>query len=1273
MLARTTLVLTSLVASFALGGCSSGLGNNLPGSSTPATGTNANLPLGIDLGVQPTSAVVTPDAAGVVVPAIGSTPQRDLVLVAFVTAASAADADGSGNPLSRDTVADGNGAADVFLAAVCAQDVETRAFSQSLAGKFRHPRCATCHSMAVAGTTAFTSTVEGHAGPLPGPTFPNNSPDTCAPCHVNSTQFPVPGWQAPAASFDFRSKTVAQIAEAATRVPIDETEHFVSDPRVLWALDSGILPQVGGRNGRADDDHDGVLEPEDSDGVIRTVPGGSQQFLAEITAWRASGQVITTAGAVKDITLVSRASGGGTAAGNGASTRPRLVWVPNGSFNPTTSGTAAATNPIGTLYVAFESTSSNLAGTDGNGASDVFRAAVELRAEEDENGAPLTGGLNLRYLDGATVLCSAVNGTSTAGNGASTGASIGGADGATVAFQSTSTNLTAGFTDGNGAGEDVFVRRIGTNATLLVSHAIGGSATSGDGTSTAPAVDATGAVIAFASDASDLIAVDTNGVGDVFFATVTGSAPFVKTRASVTGAGLEATGGASSAAAVHVTGSRVRVAYQSDATDLATGLVAATNVYLFDSLSGGSTLLNQRITPTGSAVGDGSARAPSISANGSVVAFESDATNIDVEVPSDGNRATDVFLVETAQLATGNVLPFRASLTVTTLTDGNGASTDARIGSFVDSDNYGTGFLVYRTAATNLGTSDTTDLVVSFLDQASGVAANFSTDVTRGLAPLTVAFTDTSAGNPTSWQWDFDNDGNVDSTERNPTFTFTTPGVYSVRLRAANANSNSTLTQTDLIASVTTLTPDFTVSATSGVAPLTVTFTDTSTQSPTAWAWDFDNDTTVDATTQNPMHTYTTPGTYTVAMTATNEAGSATETKTAFVTVLTPVVAGFTASTTTGAAPLSVTFTNTSTGATSYSWDFETDGTPDSTATSPTHVFSTGGATTCTLTATGPGGTDTATLVITPTSSASFTITVSGSPVTSAYESTTITFTSTSGGSPTTFSWDFDFVANPGVLTASGSSVSRTFANTTSSTRSFTVRLVVNGPGGPAAIQTAITIVSDTESVTLTATKDNTIYEELTGNSNGAGSRMVVGRTAGTSSGSTASLSRRGMVQFNLASIPANSTIVSSVMTLTSDTPSGTGPQTINIHRITTSWTEGTANASGTTALASAGVGATTAGGGATWINRSFSNTWGSPGGAFATSSGTFSVDTAGTHDSSSLNTDVQAFVNSPGTTNNGWMLIGTEASTFTVKRFLTREAGAGAPTLTVVYTRPLP
>jgi formylglycine-generating enzyme required for sulfatase activity len=54
-----------------------------------------------------------------------------------------------------------------------------------------------------------------------------------------------------------------------------------------------------------------------------------------------------------------------------------------------------------------------------------------------------------------------------------------------------------------------------------------------------------------------------------------------------------------------------------------------------------------------------------------------------------------------------------------------------------------------------------------------------------GVAPLTVQFTDTSAGDPTSWQWDFNNDGLVDSTLQHPSWTYTNDGVYSVRLVAS--------------------------------------------------------------------------------------------------------------------------------------------------------------------------------------------------------------------------------------------------------------------------------------------------------------------------------------------------------------------------------------------------------------------------------------------------------------------------------------------------------
>jgi PKD repeat protein/pimeloyl-ACP methyl ester carboxylesterase len=76
---------------------------------------------------------------------------------------------------------------------------------------------------------------------------------------------------------------------------------------------------------------------------------------------------------------------------------------------------------------------------------------------------------------------------------------------------------------------------------------------------------------------------------------------------------------------------------------------------------------------------------------------------------------------------------------------------------------------------------------------------------------------------------------------------------------------------------------DFTVSTTTGSAPLTAFFDDTSAGGPTSWAWDFGDGTT--DTGPNPTHTYAAPGTYTVALTVTNANGSDTEMKAGYVVV----------------------------------------------------------------------------------------------------------------------------------------------------------------------------------------------------------------------------------------------------------------------------------------------------------------------------------------------------------------------------------------------------
>lgn len=81
----------------------------------------------------------------------------------------------------------------------------------------------------------------------------------------------------------------------------------------------------------------------------------------------------------------------------------------------------------------------------------------------------------------------------------------------------------------------------------------------------------------------------------------------------------------------------------------------------------------------------------------------------------------------------------------------------------------------------------------------------------------------------------------------------------------------------------------FTAAPTNGPAPLAVQFTDASLGNPTAWAWDMDNNGSVDATTQHPLWTYPTAGTYSVRLTVSNGANAATLTKSAYVIAGTPV------------------------------------------------------------------------------------------------------------------------------------------------------------------------------------------------------------------------------------------------------------------------------------------------------------------------------------------------------------------------------------------------
>ncbi|WP_141241741.1 PKD domain-containing protein, partial [Methanosarcina spelaei] len=139
----------------------------------------------------------------------------------------------------------------------------------------------------------------------------------------------------------------------------------------------------------------------------------------------------------------------------------------------------------------------------------------------------------------------------------------------------------------------------------------------------------------------------------------------------------------------------------------------------------------------------------------------------------------------------------------------------------------------------------------------------------------------------------------------------------------------------------------FSASSISGKAPLNVAFTDKSTGTPSGWIWDFGDGS--QSFVQSPMHKYSKAGKYTVSLTVKNDKGSSTVTKTNHITVIDKPVAAFSASPTSGKAPLNVAFTDKSTGSpASWQWSFG-DGS-QSFVQNPVHKYTKAGNYTVSLT-----------------------------------------------------------------------------------------------------------------------------------------------------------------------------------------------------------------------------------------------------------------------------------------------------------------------------------
>jgi PKD repeat protein len=134
-----------------------------------------------------------------------------------------------------------------------------------------------------------------------------------------------------------------------------------------------------------------------------------------------------------------------------------------------------------------------------------------------------------------------------------------------------------------------------------------------------------------------------------------------------------------------------------------------------------------------------------------------------------------------------------------------------------------------------------------------------------------VLFTDTSTGNPTSWEWNFGDGGT--SALQNPTHRFASAATYAVKLTVSSASGSDATTKTVVVTAVSTApVAKFSWSPLSPVAGAEVQFSDTSTGSPTSWSWVFGDGGT--STSRNPKHMFVAAGIYAVKLTAASTSGS---------------------------------------------------------------------------------------------------------------------------------------------------------------------------------------------------------------------------------------------------------------------------------------------------------------------------------------------------------------------------------------------------------------
>lgn len=225
----------------------------------------------------------------------------------------------------------------------------------------------------------------------------------------------------------------------------------------------------------------------------------------------------------------------------------------------------------------------------------------------------------------------------------------------------------------------------------------------------------------------------------------------------------------------------------------------------------------------------------------------------------------------------------------------------------------------------------------SYIIASDTLKAAFSAPVNSACnPPLNVNFVNNSTSSgPLSYVWSFGN--GVGSSIANPSHNYTQAGVYDVKLVISNAfGCKDSIFKPGFVA-IEPLYADFAADTTQGCVGNAIQFTDLSTSNPNTWLWTFGDGTT--STDQNPLHVYNAPGVYSVKMVAANSGSCADSIqKVSYITISPSPIASFTGDNLSGCqVPHTVQFTDASTGALAWFWDFG-DGTT-STLQNPTHTY----------------------------------------------------------------------------------------------------------------------------------------------------------------------------------------------------------------------------------------------------------------------------------------------------------------------------------------------